>query len=997
MTALFCDIVGSVSLTARLGPEDMMHVVDLYFEACDTIIAQYGGHIINYMGDGVLAYFGYPRANEDDTANAVRAGMALGEAARGLKLPENVKLQTRVGIATGLVVVSDLVGPGKRREADIVGDTPNLAARLQSVAQPDGIVVSAVTRKITRGLFVYKELGSFVLKGFDQPVEAFEPVEVTPVASRFLARVEGKAVPLMGREKELALMLDCWGMVEQGQGKIVVLQGEAGIGKSRLVEELRRHVADGPHAQLSWDCAPNYSDSALRPAMEAIARAANFKRSDTVPSRRGKLKALMERFGATDPIEQAVISDLLGLPPAVPDPAESLTPDRRKEVALDCLLETMTRLGTARPVLLVVEDLHWADSTTLELLDRMIRAASTQPWLILLTARPEFELRWTGRPNMALLPLGRLDLGNAERICAHLGADSLLPAALVGQIIARCDGIPLFVEEMTKSVLEQMAATPSGEGGTSAVVIPDTLQDSLVARLDRLGPARRIANLGAVIGRRFAYELLSAVAAQPEADLRQGLRDLTLSGLVERSGLPPASSYRFKHALIRDAAYESLFKRERQGLHGQIAAALKDRFPETAKAEPELLAYHLTESGAGAEAIPLWMAAGQRSALQAAHVEAVGHLQTALDLLRRQPDHVWSADIELGLLLGLAVSLAASQGYSVPDVGKVLTEARGICDRLGNVAGLFAVLRGICNFLIVAGDLPAAEETARRCVKIGEETGLAEQQIEGDCPLGYVLWAKGELLAAQFHLERAVSLYDRHANSRLAFPTPQDPGVVSLGALSMVLVATGDAIKREVVQAKLIAHSRSLDQAFSLSFGLSWHALADVAAGNYARALPFAAEALSICEAHGYATYGAVSFALKAAALGHFGDPFPAIDMLSKAIADFYRLGIKHSVAFHIGELARLYGIAGDLTTALQTVDKALTECRASGDFYFLPALLTQRAEILAMTPGGDQAARTADLQEAIAAAKAQGAAGFAARAAVLLERKLAPARRAAV
>jgi len=479
-----------------------------------------------------------------------------------------------------------------------------------------------------------------MLKGFDAPVQAFEALDVTESGSRSRARAESARTPIFGRDHDLKILVDRWSRVRAGEGQVVLIQGEAGIGKSHLVEALRHHVADAPHVQSTWNCGPNTTDSALYPVAEQLARTAGFERGESVDERRAKLTRLMARFGLTSPLSTAAIADSLGLPPAPSGPLTGLTPDKLKAVTLDALLASLDAWTGDETALLAFEDLHWSDSTTLELFDRVVARARDRRWMILATARPEFSNRWSDVDDLLHIELTRIDRGAAERICAHFDAAAALPPEALRQIVARCDGNPLFVEEMTKSVLEGLAAAAPTRPGDARVFIPATLHDSLVARLDRLGPARRIANVGATIGRRFSYDLLAEVMNAPEAELSEGLLELTRSGLVESRGLPPHSEYLFKHALIRDAAYESVLKREREALHRQIATVLRERFSELQEKEPELLAHHLTQSGAALEAIPLWAAAGQRAASRAAHVEAVGHLYTALELLRRQAPSV---------------------------------------------------------------------------------------------------------------------------------------------------------------------------------------------------------------------------------------------------------------------------------------------------------------------------------------------------------------------
>ncbi|HLZ84276.1 MAG TPA: AAA family ATPase [Caulobacteraceae bacterium] len=984
VTALYCDLADSAALAARLDPEDMMQVLDAYQAACDDVITHHGGSIAKYMSHGVLAYFGYPRGDEDEAANAVRAGLALGQRMRDLDLPPGVTLRPSVGVATGLVVISELIDRGAAGETGIVGQTPGLASQLASIAAPGAVVTADTTRRLTEGLFTFRDLGAAPLPGYEAAQRVFEAIEATDVGSRSQARAHAESTPMFGRDAELAQMVEAWDLAREGDGQVVLVQGEAGIGKSRLVEAFKQHVAATPSTQVTFYCAPNYSDTALHPVSERFARAAGFEHADGAATRREKLGRLLDRYGAAGQGSQAVLADVLGLPPDEAAAPAAGAPERRKAVTLDTLLAMLDPLAAGRPALFIFEDLHWADPTTLELLDRVTRRAADRAWLILGTARPEFEARWSDHADVTHIQLGRLDRRDAERICASLGAEAMAPPDILRHIIARSDGVPLFVEEMTKAVLEAMAADPSEDGG-ARMAIPNTLHDSLVARLDRLGAARPVASLGAAIGRRFSYELIAAVSTSPPAELRQALRELTKSGLVERSGTPPNSHYLFRHALVRDAAYESLLKREREALHGRIAAVVRDRFPETGQAEPALLAYHLTQSGAIAEAIPMWAEAGQRAAARAAHAEAAVHLRTALDLLRQTPADGERAGRELPLLLGLAASLAASRGFSVPEVATRLAEARAICDSLGNAAGLFAVLNNICNFSIVGGQLAAAEETAWRCIRIAEETGLVTHSIEANRLLGYIQWAKGDLPAARDHLERGITTYRAGHLDLSTLTSPLDPGVVCLTVLPMVLDALGDADGAERTAAELVAHARSLGQPFSLAFALSNHAVRDLMRGQYQRALAFAEEVLVLSEENGFDTYAAGALVLKASAIGRRGEHAQAIEMAARGLAAYNQGGNVHMLAFLEGELAGLQALSGDPAAALATIDRAIAHAHQSGDRFFLSPLHRRRAEILVLLPGADRATVEGALEEAQSIAMAQGAPAFAAEARSLL------------
>jgi class 3 adenylate cyclase len=946
LTVLFCDIVGSVSLANTLDPEDMMHVLEVFRSSCDDIIGRHNGHIARYLGDGVLAYFGYPSADEEDASHAVRAALALQGAMGSLPLPNGIACQVRIGVATGLVVIGDIVSRGEIREVDVVGETPNLAARLQSAAPAGGVIVAETTQRITAGLFTYRPLGPLTLKGFEAPVQAFEALDATESGSRSRARAENARTPIFGRDRELQILVDRWSKVRAGEGQVVLIQGEAGIGKSHLVEALRNHVADAPHVQSTWNCGPNTTDSALYPVAEQLARMAGFERGESIDGRRAKLTRLMARFGLTSPLSTAAIADFLGLPPAPSSPLKGLTPDKLKAVTLDSLLASLDGWAGHETALLAFEDLHWSDSTTLELLDRVAAKAKGRPWMILATARPEFSNRWTDVVDLLHIELTRLDRGAAERICAYFDAVAALPPEASRQIVARCDGIPLFVEEMTKSVLEGIAAAPTRQGDAK-VFIPATLHDSLVARLDRLGPARRIANVGATIGRRFSYDLLAEVMNAPEAELRQGLLELTRSGLIESHGLSPHSEYLFKHALIRDAAYDSVLKREREALHRQIATVLRERFSESQEKQPELLAHHLTQSGAALEAIPLWAAAGQRAASRAAHVEAVGHLETAVELLRRQPPGAERSAAELPLLLGLAVSLSASHGYAAPEVGRVLAEARVICDAMGNVPELFAVLRNACSFYIVAVEMGPASETARLCLDMASKTDLPEQLIESQYAQGYLLYMRGELPEARKYLANAGELYRRHNGAQLVFPSPQDPLVGSLCALMQVINALGDEAGADRVEGELEAHVQQLGRAYDRAYSLCFRALLASARRNYARLRALADEALTVCNEQSYPLYGAIASFYKGVAIAHLEDADAGLHIAMSGHDDLDRIGCKLARPDRLHDIGRVRMAMGDLGDALSVIDVAIAESISSGETFTLPMLRRTRAELL--------------------------------------------------
>ncbi len=994
VSALFCDLVDSVPITLHLDAEDMLAVVEVYSSICGRIIEAHGGHIVQYMGDGVLAYFGYPRADEQSSADAVRAGLALRDTIKALDPQHGIQLQVRIGIATGIVVIGDLMSEGTSVRTGIVGETPNLAARLQSVALPNSVIVGKATWRITKDAFRYHALGSMTLKGFAEPVDAFEAVEPAPGAGRFRMRGEAGETPLVGRAAELNTLLDAWASARAGGGRAVILQGEAGIGKSRLIEELRRHAADTIHASYNWACDPHHADSELYPVVQHLLHATTIRHGDTPQTCDSKLDQFLGRQGVPEQQHRAALASLLNLAPLSPMRSGAITPEKRKSLTVEALLSLLPPPGARqRPTLIVLEDAHWSDPTTLALVNRIAVLASGRPLLIVITARPGFALNGPADDRIVSLPLRPLSRNASETICFNLGAHDLLPPSALHQIVGHADGNPLFVEEMTKSVMEDVAA--SGDHGPAAQVrVPATIHDSLVARLDRLGPHRRIANLAAVIGRRFEYQLLADISGLTDADLRNGLRILTGAGLIERSSVEVGDFYGFKHMLIRDAAYHSLLKQERRILHGRIAAALRSRFPGTETVEPELLAYHLAECGAIAESIPFWASAANRAASHAAHFEAVALFQTTLDFLGRQPASAARAGTELQLLIGLAVSLAASRGYSVPELREVLTKARGICNALGNASELFAVLRALCSFSIVAGDMPEAEEIGLLCLAIAEQGKIPEHQIESDYAIGYILSAQGCLAEARFHLERSIRRYEQCGGASRSFPSPHDPMAGCLFVLSMVLYAQGDAPGAAEAASSLVSHARALGEMFSLAFSLCSKAHLDLIAGDFRTALRFATEAAELCETNGYSTWEIFANFYRAIAMGNLGKLEQALAMTATTIAELDRLGNMHGRGFFLGEIAKLQALAGETQTALDTADAAIEAARRYSEGYHYSPLYRRRAEILALDAENDPALVTLCLENAMTVAKIQGATGFVAQAEALLPSATLPRSR---
>ena len=598
VTVMFSDLVGSTALSARMDPEDLREVISAYQKCVAETVGRFGGFVAQYMGDGILIYFGYPQAHEDDAERAVRAGLELVAAVGDLKT--HAALQARVGIATGMVVVGDLIGSGASQQQAIVGETPNLAARLQGIAEPSSVVIADSTRRLLGNLFELEDLGAKDLKGITGPVRAWAALRASSAEGRFEAMHETGLTALVGREEELELLLRCWSRAKTGEGQVVLLCGEAGIGKSRLTAALLERLAAEPHTRLRYFCSPQHTDSALYSIISQMERAAGFAHGDTAQTKLDKLDTLLAQ-SLTPRQDVAIFAEMLSLPNDGRYPTLELASQQRRQRTLEALTAQIKALAQQTPVLMIFEDAHWADPTSLEALGRAVDRIRTLGVLLIVTHRPEFEAQWIGRPHVIALTLNRLARREVSALIDGVTGNWPLPESTRQDIIERTDGIPLFVEEMTKAVLEAaregateraVAAIPS-----SSVAVPASLHASLMARLDRLGPAKEVAQIGAAIGREFSHALLAALVRQPEAELRSALDRLIAAGLLFQQGVPPHATYLFKHALVQDAAYGTLLREPRRALHARIAETLESQFAGIAENQPELLARHCTEAG----------------------------------------------------------------------------------------------------------------------------------------------------------------------------------------------------------------------------------------------------------------------------------------------------------------------------------------------------------------------------------------------------------------
>jgi class 3 adenylate cyclase/predicted ATPase len=888
LTVLFCDLVGSTALASRLDPEDLREIIGAYHRCVADTVARFDGFVAKYMGDGVLVYFGYPQAHEDDPERAVRAGLALVDAVGRLQSSE--PLQVRVGIGTGLVVVGDLITSGEGQERSVVGETPNLAARLQALAAPNAVVIGPQTRRLLGNLFEYRDLGAVEVKGFPEPVHAYQVVRESAIDSRFEALHGAMLTPLVGREEEIDLLLRQWHRAKSGGGRVVLLSGEPGIGKSRLTAALQERIENEPHTRLRYFCSPHHQDSALHPIIAQLERAAGFEREDTPKEKLDKLTAVLS---SASPEDGALLAELQSLPTEGRFPPLQLTPQRKKEKTFEALLRQVECLARQRPVLMLLEDAHWIDPSSRELFDLFMEQVPRLPVLLLVTFRPDFQPPWTGQAHVAVLVLNRLDRREGAALVQRVVGTGTLAGDVVAEIIERTDGVPLFVEELTKAVLESGDTTTvlSGAGAT-VLNVPVTLHASLMARLDRLGAvAKEVAQVGAVLGRQFSYELLAAVAQWNSAELDAALDQLVAAGLAFRRGVSPQATFLFKHALIQDAAYGTLLRGKRKELHGRVVRVLEAQWPETAEAQPELLAQHCAQAGLVERAVAYYARAGERAAARSAMAEAIAQLTKGLELLKSLPEAAarWRQELDLQIALGRA--LIMTQGYAAPAVGETYARARELCERLGRPSQIVAALYGQFVYRLVKGPLRLAGEIAGEFLKQGEDSADEVITAMGRRTSGVTCVHLGELLSAREHLEQALARFDPAHRPFYASFYVHDPLVILLYYLQWDLCCLGYLDQARFRSEAAVEEAHKLGHAFSLSASLTIACFVDWATRSHDELQARADAAILASDEHDFSFNRAMGTIYRGWALADGGQTMEGLALLRAGVAAFRATG----------------------------------------------------------------------------------------------------------
>jgi class 3 adenylate cyclase len=985
VTVMFSDLVGSTALSARMDPEDLREVISAYQKCVAETVQRFGGFVAKYMGDGVLIYFGYPQAHEDDAERAVRAGLELIAAVSALKSP--VSLQTRVGIATGMVVVGDLIGSGEAQERGIVGETPNLAARLQGIAEPNTVVIAEGTRRLLGNLFELEDLGPKDLKGITGSTRAWAALRASSVESRFEALHTTSLTALVGREEETDLLMRRWSRAKSGEGQVVLLSGEAGIGKSRLTAALLENLAGEPHARLRYFCSPQHTDSAFHPVIGQMERAAGLAHDDTPRARLDKLDAVLAQT-STSKQDTALFAELLSLPNDGRYPAVDLTPPQRRQKTMEALGSQMETLARQNPVLMIFEDAHWSDPTSLELFGRAVDRIATLPVLLLVTFRPEFAAPWIGRSHVTALTLNRLAQRDIDAMIDRVVGNKGLPANIRQDIIERTDGIPLFVEEMTKAVVEaesQGAAEHTVSTVPSpALAVPASLHASLMARLDRLGAAKEVAQIGGAIGREFSHALLAAVTRKGEAELDAALNRLVDAGLLFRQGLPPHATYLFKHALVQDAAYGTLLRGPRQELHARIAAATETGMPERVEREPELLAYHYAEAGQPDTAAGYWLAAGRLAARRSANSEAVAHLRRGIAAVRGLPETVERNRLELALQLALGPALVSSRGFGDAEASTGYQRAAELARRLGDDRDRFAATWGLW---ITIRAKSASDHMRLRLQYLGEMVEAAERTGDAELLLQahHSSWStriwNGEFASASEHVRSGLALYDpeRHRHHALMYGG-HDPGVCGNGQGAVALWALGwpdravQSARESIVLGETLDHLPSL--LHSLWFATSVYFLRRQAAD----VLACSARLLALGSEHGLKLYEAIGGVFHGWALIQQLDAQAGLAELRAAVAT-YATTARVNLDLYRATLAEAELRAGNFEEGTAV----LIQGERSTDEWWRAGYLRLRGDLLLRGPNDDRGAAERLYRQAISVAAGQQAKSLELRAATSL------------
>ena len=851
LTVMFADLVGSTALGTRLDPEDLREVIATYHDCITGLVTRFGGFVARYFGDGVLVYFGYPQAHEDDPERAIRAGLAIAEAVGRLSTlagPAGT-LSTPVGIATGLVVVGDLIGSGSSLESQVVGETPNLAARLQGLAEPGKVVIAEATQRLTAGLFEYQGIGPVSLKGLEKPVSAWAVMAESDVDSRFEA-LRPDHVSLVDRKEEMALLMRRWDQAKNGEGCVVLLAGEPGIGKSRLMAALEQNVAQDVHARLRFLCSSHYHDTPLHPLIRHLERTANFQRGDSHATKREKLHHALAPSGSSN-TDVVLLAELLSIVDEASDLPDGLTPQRRKEMTAAATVRMFENLARQVPVLAMFEDIHWADPTSLALLDVLIESLGRWPILLVITSRPDLLPAWAARPQVTVQILSGLPKRDAALLVGEVLGTQGLPDDVVERIIAGADGVPLFIEELTKTVVERSALRgdtdePLALEPLSPEMVPTSLQASLMARLDRVASHKDIAQIGSVIGREFSFEMLHALSGMPQKRLGAALDELAGTGLIIARGQPPDATYTFKHGLVQDAAYGSLLRDRRRALHLRFAGVLEADAHGAKTTEPELLAWHFAEAGAPDRSVDYYLKAAERAKGRFALAEIVSHMRKALPQLAQLPASTEKLQRELTVQVSLGRALIDHEGSGSIEVRTAFERAREVSLELDDTTELLRIHDGLGNYHFTHSEPMKVLQYTRELLDLGLKTGNPQAFLMARRSAGVSNLILGRFEEAREELELLLSIYEPERDGPQYALTTRDPKVSGCTVLGMCLTALGHVEAGAAISAEGVNYGETLNHPISLILGMRRHCVVHMMQRNAPRVLALSGRLLTM-------------------------------------------------------------------------------------------------------------------------------------------------------
>jgi TOMM system kinase/cyclase fusion protein len=997
LTVLFCDLVDSTVLASRLDPEEWRAVVQAYQETCAKVIQRYDGHIAQYLGDGLLVYFGYPLAHEDDAQRAVQAGLgmveAMGQLNARLSQERGVQLDVRLCIHSGQVVVGE-IGGGAKHEQLAMGETPNVAARLQGLAAPNTLVISATTFQLLGGFFACQPLGIRPVKGIAQPLAVYRVLYESMARSRLEAAGSTSLTPLVGREQEMGLLRERWAQVKDGLGQVVLLSGEAGIGKSRLVRVLTEELAAESQAWLTpCQCSPYHQHSALYPVIDLLERVVlQFEREEPPQQKLEKLEGFLVQYGLGLPEAVPLFASLLSLPLSRRYAPLTVSPEQQKQRTLHAVLTILLRRAAQQPVLFVMEDLHWVDPSTLELLSLLVDQGPTARILALFTFRPDFRPPWTGRSHVTQVTLSRLPRRQAAEMAGRVAHGKALPPEVLEQVAAKTDGVPLFVEELTKMVLESGLLQEGEEryeltAPLPPLAIPTTLHDSLMARLDRLATVKGLAQLGATLGREFSYALLQAISPWDEGALQRGLHQLVAAEFLYQRGLPPQATYLFKHALIQDAAYQSLLRSTRQQYHQHIAQVVEARFPETVETQPELLAHHYTEAGLTEQAIPYWQQAGQRAVERSANAEAISHLTMALKLLQTLPNSPERAQHELDVHIALGIPLVLTKGHAASEVGATYARARELCQQLGDTPRLFSALLGLRRFYFMRMELQTAHDLGEQLLRLAERLDDQGLRVRAHMMLAEGLLRLSEFAQARAHAEQGIALYDPQQHRAQVFRYGNDPGVCCRSFAAEALWMLGYPNQALQRSDEALAWAQALAHPFTLAFALIHAAHLHKFRRERALSQAQAEAATALSTDQGFALWLAQGPILRGWAMVEQGQGAEGMAQMRQGLAAFRATGAELPRPHFLALLVEAYARGGQVEEGLRALAEALAAVEKGEERFYEAELYRLRGELLLQRSAAPQGEAESCFHQALDIARRQEAKSLELRAAMSLSR----------